>query len=70
MLTTSEANTPRSRKITAEWNELSQDERECLIAVLLNSITDWHAWSSTDMARLGWLERQFNKAGIPFRSSY
>ncbi len=62
------ADSPRSKRITDEWNELSEQDRQRLIVVLLNSIIDWHAWSSTDAARMNWLQRQFDKAGVPFRS--
>ena len=55
--------------IIDEWNKLGDSEREDLLPLLLNRMTGWHAWSSTDIARLRWLERQFEKAGIHFRPS-
>jgi hypothetical protein len=67
MLSTVAAENSKIDKITREWKTLSQADRELLIAVLLDSIVGWRAWSSTDLSRLNWLEKQFNKAGIPFR---
>ncbi len=67
MLATVDVENPKIDAITKEWKSLSQDEREQLIPVLLDSIIGWRAWSSTDSARLDWLEEQFNKAGVPFR---
>ena len=58
---------PKVERITEEWSRLADSEREELIPVLLDRMIGWHAWSSTDAARLGWLQRQFDKAGIPFR---
>jgi hypothetical protein len=58
---------PKAARIRKEWTQLEEAEREQLIPVLLDSVTAWHAWSSTDASRLGWLERQFKKVGVPFR---
>jgi len=56
--------------IKMQWSELSDEEKACLLPVLLNSIVAWHGWSLNDLSRLDWLENQFEKAGLPFRSSY
>ena len=60
---------PRAASIEDEWGRLADSEREELLPLLLNRMTGWHAWSTTDVTRLAWLARQFEKAGIPFRPS-
>lgn len=58
---------PKAASIRDEWERLADSEREGLLPVLLNRMTGWHAWSTTDTTRLAWLERQFERAGVPFR---
>jgi hypothetical protein len=60
---------PKVERMFKEWDRLSDDERKCLIPLLLQSIAGWRAWSVTDSAKLDWLESRFDEAGIPFRST-
>lgn len=58
---------PTAASIKNEWDTLVDSEREELLPILLNRMTGWHAWSASNATRLTWLERQFEKAGVPFR---
>jgi hypothetical protein len=58
---------PRLARAYEQWGDLTDEERKILIPFLLSSMRGWQAWSITDSARLGWLEDQFEQAGVPFR---
>jgi hypothetical protein len=55
-------------EVRKKWLLLNEEEKSQLLPELLNSMNAWHGWSFNDTSRLIWLEDQFKKAGIPFRS--
>jgi hypothetical protein len=54
--------------ILAMWGHLSDSEKEVTIAMLLDRTRTWHSWSFENASAVQWLEMNFAKAGIAFRS--